>query len=151
MITIISGGQTGADRRGLEIAKALGFPTGGVAPKGYLTETGPDLTLRDFGLTEHASSKYPPRTWANVELADLTVWFGVTRSAGFVCTKDACVHLHKVMLVNPTIQQMFDELYERTPSVVNVAGNRLSKNAHILKLVDNVLRPVLAAWKEEAV
>ena len=63
---IISGGYTGIDQLGLEVVHALGIPTGGIAPKGYLTENGPNLLLRDrYGLTEHASAKYPPR--ANVE------------------------------------------------------------------------------------
>lgn len=53
---IISGGQTGADEGGLEGARLLGIPTGGTAPKGYRTENGPNLTLRDtYGLVEHWS------------------------------------------------------------------------------------------------
>lgn len=59
---IISGGQTGADRGGLEAARTLGIPTGGTAPRGYLTETGPDESLREFGLTESKSSAYVVRT-----------------------------------------------------------------------------------------
>lgn len=38
MIKIISGGQTGADMGGLEAAREYGFPTGGYAPKGWMTE-----------------------------------------------------------------------------------------------------------------
>ena len=38
MVTkIISSGQTGADLGGLWGARDAGFPTGGFAPKGYLT------------------------------------------------------------------------------------------------------------------
>jgi len=32
---VISGGQTGVDRMGLEVAKELGIPTGGTAPPNY--------------------------------------------------------------------------------------------------------------------
>ena len=39
---IISGGQTGIDRMALELARELGLGTGGTAPKGYTTESGPD-------------------------------------------------------------------------------------------------------------
>lgn len=42
---IISGGQTGADRAGLDVAIALELDYGGVLPKGRLTEEGP-LDLR---------------------------------------------------------------------------------------------------------
>ena len=45
---IISGGQTGADQIGLEVALSLGIPTGGTAPKGFITETGPNYKLRDI-------------------------------------------------------------------------------------------------------
>ena len=37
---IVSGGQTGVDRAGLEAAIALGLPYGGWVPKGRIAETG---------------------------------------------------------------------------------------------------------------
>ena len=39
---IISGGQTGVDTIGLQVAKELGIETGGKAPKGFLREEGID-------------------------------------------------------------------------------------------------------------
>ena len=86
--TIVSGGQTGADQAGLRAARRLGLVTGGWAPHGYRTLAGPNLRLRDeFGLLEHASSAYPPRTAANVAAADATVRFArAFGSAGEVCT-----------------------------------------------------------------
>ena len=39
---VISGGQTGVDTIGLQVAKELGIETGGTAPKGFLRETGID-------------------------------------------------------------------------------------------------------------
>ncbi len=38
---IISGGQTGGDRAGLDVAIELGIPHGGLIPKGRKTEEGP--------------------------------------------------------------------------------------------------------------
>ncbi|MFH7326653.1 YpsA SLOG family protein [Desulfurivibrio sp. C05AmB] len=38
---IISGGQTGADQAGLDVAIKLGIPHGGWIPKGRMTEAGP--------------------------------------------------------------------------------------------------------------
>jgi Circularly permutated YpsA SLOG family len=35
---IVSGGQTGADRAGLDIAMKVGLPVGGYCPKGRLAE-----------------------------------------------------------------------------------------------------------------
>ena len=56
---IISGGQTGADRAGLEVAKRLGYETGGTVPRGYKTSTGPDPTLKEFGVVEHKIRSLP--------------------------------------------------------------------------------------------
>ena len=56
-IKVISGGQVGADRIGLEEAKKLGFETGGTAPHKYLTSKGSDLSLKDFGLTEISNAE----------------------------------------------------------------------------------------------
>ena len=71
---IISGGQTGADRAGLAAAALLGLETGGTAPQGYRTMEGSDFDLRDtFGLKEHWSSAYPPRTECNVKDSDGTI------------------------------------------------------------------------------
>jgi hypothetical protein len=49
---VISGGQTGADQGGLRAAQACGIPTGGWAPRGWLTEAGPAPWLADWGLVE---------------------------------------------------------------------------------------------------
>jgi len=58
VVAINSGGQTGADRGGLLAAQELGKKSGGVAPKGFITEAGADATLRDeFGLIELGASK----------------------------------------------------------------------------------------------
>jgi hypothetical protein len=73
---VISSGQTGADQAGLRAARAAGIPTGGWAPKGWLTEKGPSLWLADFGLVECPEPGYPPRTRANVRDSDGSIWFG---------------------------------------------------------------------------
>lgn len=73
MIKVVSGGQTGADQAGLAAAKALGIPTGGWAPRGWLTSRGPDPSLGYiYGLAEHAGG-YGLRTDANVRDSDGTI------------------------------------------------------------------------------
>lgn len=86
MIKVISGGQTGADQGGLRAARAIGIETGGFAPKGWLTETGPAPWLADFGLVECALPGYPARTEANVFASDAVVWFGDPDSRGGTLT-----------------------------------------------------------------
>ena len=54
---IISGGQTGADQAGLDVAIELGIPHGGWIPKGRKTENG-TLPVK-YKLTEMNSASYP--------------------------------------------------------------------------------------------
>ena len=49
-LTVISGGQTGVDQAALRAARSCGIPTGGWAPRGWLTEDGPAPWLADYGL-----------------------------------------------------------------------------------------------------
>jgi len=74
MITkIISGGQTGADRGGLDAAIHCGLPHGGWCPKGRKAEDG--LIPSKYQHKEMESSGYLPRTQANVFDSDATVIF----------------------------------------------------------------------------
>ncbi len=121
---VISGGQTGIDQLGLEVARSLGIPTGGLAPKGYLTEIGPDERLRDtYGLTEHTSASYPPRTRANVEQSDGTVILG-NITGGTKLTLDICEKEGKPYLVNPAADKLRAWLVADQVRVLNVAGSR---------------------------
>lgn len=139
MMRIISGGQTGADRTALEVAKECGFETGGVAPKGYITETGPDLSLKDFGLTEHALASYPERTRENVRISDLTVWFGTVGTPGYKCTVTAAKRFGKPFVANPSATELVARIRSNNYQVVNIAGNRLSKNPGVRDRVRAVL------------
>jgi hypothetical protein len=143
-LTIISGGQTGADRSALEVALSFGLPTGGWAPKRFMTEDGPDPILGSrFGLLEHHSSDYADRTWANVQMADVTIWFGTIGSRGYVCTQGACQYFGKTMLENPTSQLLSEYIVSRDPRVMNVAGNRRSRNPSVAALVRETLGAAL--------
>lgn len=53
---VLSGGQTGADLGGLRAARACGIPTGGWAPRGWLTEVG---WLVEYGLDAQSLSSQP--------------------------------------------------------------------------------------------
>lgn len=79
------GGQTGADRAALEAAKNIGIETGGTAPKKWMTEYGPDDTLRSFGLIE-GPYDYRERTKSNVDDSDATIVFRFKSSPGTDCT-----------------------------------------------------------------
>jgi hypothetical protein len=77
---IISGGQTGADQAGLEVAIKLNIPHGGWIPKGRLTENGP---LPDkYNLQEMPGKSYPKRTEQDVMDSDGTVIFSHGKLTG---------------------------------------------------------------------
>ena len=135
---IVSGGQTGADRAGLECAKALGLETGGTAPNGYRTDAGPDPTLKDLGLVESFSSGYPIRTSQNVKDSDATVWFGRTDSPGYKCTLRATIVHGKTFYENPA---NLVDIAERH-GILNVAGNRARTNPRVVQQVIDAFAPL---------
>jgi hypothetical protein len=148
-LTVISGGQTGADRTALEVARALGIETGGWVPLGWRTEDGADTTLAAFGLRETPGCiSYRVRTRWNVRDSDVTVLFGDTTTPGCALTKRACVEYGKSFIENPTVDMFVSWLIALHPSVVNVAGNRRSTNPHIEPIVRETLRPALEEYVE---
>lgn len=134
---IISGGQTGIDRLGLEVGKELGLETGGTTTPGYYTENGRDESLKDFGVTEispelQAGRKgrefYLPRTEQNVLNSDGTVYFSTDEdSAGRIATQRFAKQHNKPFLLNPTSQELAQWLVDNNTDTLNVAGNRGSK------------------------
>jgi hypothetical protein len=68
---IVSGGQTGADRGGLDAAIDLGIAHGGWCPRGRLAEDG-EIPAR-YQLEETRTANYPERTEKNVIDSDGTV------------------------------------------------------------------------------
>ena len=84
---IISGGQTGADQGALMAAGDLGVPTGGTAPGGWQTETGPqEQLLKSYGLEECSERGYDARTRINVRIADGTLIVGPYEEGGTALT-----------------------------------------------------------------
>lgn len=135
---VIAGGQTGADRAGLECAKALGLETGGTAPKGYRTDAGPDPTLKDLGLVESFSTGYPIRTSQNVKDSDATVWFGDSTSPGYRCTLRATIVHSKTLYENPTNLVDIADKY----AIINIAGNRARTNPRVVQQVIDAFAPL---------
>lgn len=142
---VISGGQTGADRGGLEAAKQLGIPTGGTAPKNFKTEKGNDPSLKAFNLTADQRLNYTERTEENIKNSDGTILFGDPKSAGSRATLNAAQKHSKPLLVienpegNQTTEQINNFLADHNIQTLNIAGNRESKNPGIEDNVKNTL------------
>jgi hypothetical protein len=124
---IISGGQTGVDRMGLEVGRDLGYETGGTAPKGFKTEKEDDPTLADFGLVENNSTNYSVRTKQNVNDSDGTVLFGNMQSPGSLETIKFLKASKRPYIENPNVTELKNWLVENEIETLNVAGNRGSK------------------------
>lgn len=127
---VISGGQTGADIAGLDAALECGLKTGGMMPAGYLTLDGNKPAYRKkYGMVEHASSTYPPRTFANVSSSDGTIRLAFDfETRGEILTLKAIIDLGKPSFdVNlsdpPPINAAVSFLKRYNIETLNVAGN----------------------------
>jgi len=146
-LKIISGGQTGVDRAGLDVALELGLPCGGWCPKGRLSESG-SIPSR-YPLREMPSPKYPPRTEKNVRESDGTLiltWGPVT--GGTALTVKLARKRQKPFLVvdlsrRPDPQDVRDWLRIHEIMTLNVAGPRESKHPGIHKRAVSFLKDVI--------
>lgn len=144
MVTkIISGGQTGVDQGGLFGARDAGFLTGGYAPKNFLTEDGSNpRLLQEFGLVD-SGLDYVGRTRLNVEKSDVTIWFGKTGTPGYWATYQSAKKVGKLFfearVFDPPDLASLMEGYD----VVNIAGNRESKNPGIFDLTRSRVKQAL--------
>lgn len=124
-VKIISGGQTGIDQMALRLAKEYGLETGGTAPKGYMTENGQNLELRNiYGLREDENPGYKHRTYQNVIDSDATLLFGNTSSPGSRQTIQMVIEYGDFMLPNPDSTRVLQLIEQEKIKILNIAGNR---------------------------
>lgn len=127
---IVSGGQTGVDRAGLDIAITLGVSHGGWCPKGKKAEDG--TIPSTYQLRETPTTDYRQRTGWNVRDSDGTLI--LTRgqpTGGTAATIQFATDYDKPCLVldlinTPTPQTVRSWLAEYDIHVMNVAGPRES-------------------------
>ena len=154
---IISGGQTGADQGGLNTAIKLDIEHGGWCPKGRRSEDGP--IPKKYDLQETVSSNYLVRTEKNIIDSDATIIFiGKKRlTGGSRMTAKLCRQHNKVFLTistnsgplaaNIKLVKMFLDTYK--PKVLNIAGNRNSKEPGIEVTVEHILTGALEEGHKE--
>jgi Circularly permutated YpsA SLOG family len=149
---IISGGQTGADQGGLEIAKELGIETGGTAPWNWSTEKGSDgKLLKSYGLVAgpYDTTTYTKRTAMNVQNSDGTAIFGHPYSSGSRLTIKFCDELLKPRIVAPNPSRLAEWIETNHIEVLNVAGNRESRNPGIKESTKVIIREAIRLLREE--
>ena len=149
-LKIISGGQTGADRAGLDVAIKLKIAHGGWCPKGRKAIDGP--IAKKYKLKEMASSSYIARTKQNVIDSAATVVFYIDKaSGGTKKTIDFCheqkkplleIDLSDPFLTNCVILEKWlsNQMQKnKLQFALNIAGSRQSEKNNIYNLVYELL------------
>jgi hypothetical protein len=147
-ITIISGGQTGADRAALDFAIEYGFDHGGWCPRGRKAEDGP-IPAR-YELRETPSRRYAQRTEWNIRDSDgtLVVSIAAEPQGGTRLTLELARRLGKPILhvarenasASGTNASLLSEFrLKHSIEILNVAGPRVSQEPEIVAFVAGVL------------
>jgi len=149
---IVSGGQTGADRAGLDAAMACGVPHGRWCPKGRTAEDGriPAVYL----LRETAEELLEVRTERNVIDSDGTVIFTLgALSGGSLKTAEFArahgrpwLHVDLTGVTDEEAVRVLGEFVEGNGiRVLNVAGSRGSAGVQVGRRTFEIVRRVLGA------
>ena len=154
---IVSGGQTGADRAGLDAAISCGIPHGGWCPKGRKAEDG---TIPErYHLIETAGASYLARTERNVKRSDGTVIFtmgamtgGALRTADFARRhRKPWLHLDLSGLSAAKAVEELGEFVARNDiRTLNVAGSRGSSHPELYDRVFEIVVAVIAGRPGDA-
>lgn len=145
-MTIISGGQTGADLMALKAAKICGLNTSGWVPKGWSKKK--EILCQRYNLKELSVSGFPVRSMRNVDDSDVTIAFRHQFSPGTDSTIHYCntgvwgaprccmnmdseIKIHRPCLVIYSVrnvdlnaEQIVNFIREHKALIVNVAGHR---------------------------
>jgi hypothetical protein len=153
-LTIVSGGQTGADRAGLDWAIAHGIPHGGWCPKGRRAEDG--AIPAQYLLNETPSSTYIQRTEWNVRDSDGTVIFTMEERlvGGSLRTLQLArlrrkPHLHVAAASNANFASALTKwMKQNGVRVLNIAGSRTSQEPEVGQFVRSVLEEGLRSYAQ---
>lgn len=152
---VVSGGQTGVDRAGLDAARDCGIPIGGWCPRGRRAEDG--RIPKRYPLEETESADYLSRTYKNIETSDATLVFTPSAPQGGSLRTIEHAQLARRPLfrarwevyaelgdlgagwLSENILEFFEDHVAPRAVVVNVAGSRASTWPEGRKLVRDVL------------
>jgi len=146
---IVSGGQTGVDRAGLDVAIRHGIPHGGWCPRERLAEDG--AVPARYDLRETASWDYAERTEKNVIDSDGTLILNAGKlNGGTLLTREFAKEHGRPWLVvdledGLDTDAVREWLRSRGIRVLNIAGPRESKRPGIYELASAALDQLLAA------
>lgn len=132
---IVSGGQSGVDRAGLDAALACGVPIGGWCPRGRRAEDGP---IPDhYPMIETEAEDYDVRTMWNVRDSDATLILATEPlNGGTSMTAEFADDLGRPrMIIDPASvdgpREAARWIVRENIAVLNIAGPRESKQPGI--------------------
>ena len=143
---IISGGQTGVDRAGLDAALALNIDHGGYVPEGRKAEDGTVPLM--YQMEELTRGGYPARTKKNIEASDGTLVFCQGQpKTGTKLTVDHAEKIGKPCLVldvdavskSTAIVMIREWIAREGIKMLNVAGPRLSSAPIVATMAKRIL------------
>ena len=149
LLKIVSGGQTGVDRAGLDVALKYKIPCGGWCPKGHIAEDG--VISPHYPLKETESSDYEVRTEWNVRDSEGTLVLNQGELAGGTaftveCAKKygkPCIIIDVKEKRKHAISDVIEWIEENDIKVLNVAGPRESKAPGIYRIAREFLEEML--------
>ena len=158
IVRIISGGQTGSDRAGLEAAIAAGIKYSGTVPLGRRAEDG-KVPEKYVGMVESDQWSYLPRTEANVANSDATVVLchGAPQRGSKRTLTFAAKHRKPYLAVNLNLpmEKCLEKVVKWLKEIpldsgtLNVAGSRESISPGIQKEVTELMIEVVRKANEE--
>jgi len=137
--TIVSGGQTGADRAAFDFALANRLEISGFVPRNRRAEDG-RISDRYPNLTETATRNYAERTELNVQHSDATliVTHGALTGGSRLTKKFAVKHRKPFLHINfleTTLEEAATNARKRLAKIrcerLNIAGSRASTDPEI--------------------
>ena len=148
---IVSGGQTGADRAGLDWALSRGIVCGGWCPKGRKAEDG--AIAAKYPLIETPSPAYVQRTEWNVRDTGGTVIFSIEPelTGGSKKTVEFAVKHNKPFLhlypsgIKDAAEKLREFVADNEIATLNVAGPRASKEPKVADFVKVMLEEAFPA------
>ena len=152
--TLISGGQTGADRAALDWAIVNGIAHGGWCPCGRLAEDG-EIDIR-YHLRETPDADYLQRTEWNVKDSDasLIISLAPQLTGGSLATMELaaahdkpCLHLSGLQDASDNAPQLAGFLRKNEVEVLNVAGPRASGEPEVAAFIQEIFNELLANWE----
>jgi hypothetical protein len=150
---IVSGGQTGVDRAGLDTALALGIACGGWCPAGRRAEDGP--IPERYPLQETSERAFAVRTRLNVRDSDATLILAVgSLTGGSALTQELARSLGRPYRVvdldhAPDPEEIHGWLEAQGVRCLNIAGPRESGQPGIGTRARQYLEKLLAVATQE--